>query len=120
MKKQVSRTLIGIVMIVAVFLIIWSISLIKCELLTKSYCDAFATEHQSNEWISDATYFKVLKCDGETSEVYYVSDELGAVLEFRNQNGTWEETTWRTVWAKHGSASETVWPYWWHGIFSLP
>ena len=117
--KIIPRPLIVIIAIIVLFFIVWATSLIKCEVLTNQYYDEFATAHESNAWISDATYFKVLQCDGNTAEVYYVSDELGAVLEFQNQNGVWGETAWCAVWAKHGSASDTIWPYWWHGIFSL-
>lgn len=113
MKKQFPKPLIVIAVILALFLIVWIASLIKCEVLTNKYFDDFALAYQDNGWIDDVTYFKVLRCDGETAEVYYVSADIGLVLEFQNQNGSWAETTWYCVWSSHGSASEFVWPYWW-------
>ena len=113
MKKQIPKTLIVIAAMIVLFLIIWIASLIQCEVLTSKYHDDFAHAHQNNSWINHATRFKVLRCDGATAEVYYVSDELGAVLEFQKQGDAWEETSWHAIWAKHGSASSAVWPYWW-------
>ena len=63
--------------------------------------------------IPKAKWFKVLNCDGNTAEVYYVSDQCGNVLEFVNKSGNWVETRWRIIWSKSGSASDSVWPYWW-------
>ena len=116
MQKRIG---IAIAVVMVAFLIVWAASLIKCEVLTKDHYTEFSDAHYSNSWISDATYFKVLRCDGETAEVYYVSDELGAVLAFRKEGSIWVETGWWAVWAAHGSASETVWPYWWHGNNAL-
>jgi hypothetical protein len=82
-------------------------------LLTNQYHDEFELAYQNNPMITDVKYFKVLNCDGNTAEVYYVSDICGDVLEFVNQNGNWVETSWRTIWSKYGSASDYVWPYWW-------
>ena len=113
MRKTIFKTLIGIATIVALFLLIWIASLIKCEVLTNKYHDQFALAYQNNPMIYDVQYFKVLRCNGETAEVYYVSADCGDVLELRNQDGTWVETSWRTIWSKHGSASNAVWPYWW-------
>ena len=116
MKKRIG---IAISAIIAVFLVVWVGSLIRCEILTKTHYSDFCTAHEDNAWICDAAYFKVLRCDGNTAEVYYVSNDLGAVLEFCKKDSIWEETGWRAVWATHGSASETVWPYWWHGNNAL-
>ena len=69
-----------IIAIVAVFLIIWLGSLIKCEILTNKYYDDFSMAYQSNTWITDIECFKVLKCDGETAEVYYVTEGKGTAF----------------------------------------
>lgn len=100
---------------VLVFLIVWVTALIKCEVLTHRYYDEFAHAHESNTMIGKIAYFKVLECDGETAQVYYVSGgkTTGSVLEFALKDGVWVETEWRTIWSQTGSASDVVWPYWW-------
>lgn len=101
--------------IVAVSLIVWSAALIKCEILTNKYYDDFEYAYQGNSMLGDMEYFKVLKCNGETAEVYYVSkgNISGNVLEFKNQDGVWVEISWEAIWSASGSASNVVWPYWW-------
>ncbi len=114
MNKHVKRIpAYAFVSIVVLFLIVWGVALLKCEFLTHKYYDDFKLAYQSNTMINDVKYFKVLHCDGNTAQVYYVSGDYGNVLSFVNQNGTWAETGWRTIWSKSGSASDSVWPYWW-------
>lgn len=111
MSKHIKRIPLYIL---AAFLLAWGISLLKCEILTHRYYDDFQYAHVNNSWIAEAEEFKVLNCNGDTAEVYYTSETLGCVLTFDRRDGAWVEVTWRAVWAKHGSASEFVWPYWWH------
>ncbi len=119
MNKHVKRIPIyAAALVIVLFLIGWGISLLKCELLTHNYYDEFELAYQNNTMITNVEYFKVLNCDGNTAEVYYVSDDCGDVLEFVNQNGNWIETQWRTIWSNSGTASDCVWPYWWHLFFS--
>ena len=113
MRMQFSKTLIVIAAIVALFLLFWIVSLIKCEILTSKYYDQFALAYQNHPMVYNVEYFKVLRCDGEAAEVYYVSTDCADVLEFRIQDGAWVDTSWRRIWSKHGSASNVVWPYWW-------
>ncbi|MBQ4648858.1 MAG: hypothetical protein IJB76_06840 [Clostridia bacterium] len=113
MNKHIKRIpLYSVLSIIIIFLIVWIASLLKCEFLTHKYYDEFEFAYQNNAMITDVEYFKVLNCDGNTAEVYYVSDTCGDVLEFVNQNGVWVENGWRTIWSKSGSASDVVWPYW--------
>ena len=114
MNKHVKRIPIyAAIAMVAVFLIVWVASIVKCEILTHKYYDEFKAAYKSNSMITDVKYFKVLSCDEEKAEVYYVSDTCGDVLVFKNKNGSWKEIGWRTVWSKVGSASGVVWPYLW-------
>lgn len=114
MNKHIKRLPLYIIVgAVAIFLMVWGSALIKCEILTNKYYDEFKCAYQSNSMISDIEYFKILNCDDATAEVYYVSKGSGNVLKFENQNGTWTQTEWKTVWSKSGSASDAVWPYWW-------
>lgn len=119
MNKHIKRIpLYAVVSIIFVFLIVWVAALLKCEYLTNKYYDEFEFAYRSNTMVNDIEYFKVLKCDGSTAEVYYVSDGCGDVLTFENQNRNWVETHWRTIWSKNGSASDSVWPYWWQHLIT--
>jgi len=114
MSKHVKRIPIyTAASILALFLIVWGASLLKCEWLTREYYDEFEFAYRDNTMITDVEWFKVLMCDGNTAEVYYVSDTCGDIVVFANQNGSWAKTEWRTVWSISGSASGAVWPYWW-------
>lgn len=115
-KKFFSIILVGIVLIPILF---WISSLIKCEVLTHKYYKAFERAYTNNTMLGEMEYFKVLSCDGKTAEVYYVSkDKTDAnVLTFVNDSGTWVETSWNTIWSSSGSASDVIYPYWWHFIY---
>ena len=103
----------------AVFLILWMGSLARCEMLTKEYYDDFKTGHLQTGFHDELEYFKVLSCDGETAEVYYIAKDHanGCVLDFEMQEGVWSMTEWNCIWSDHGSASDAIWPYWWHFIY---
>lgn len=120
MKKR-SEFLIVISVIILVPVIIWLSSLLKCEVLTKKYYSDFSETYKQNSMLSDVEmeYFKVLSVSDETADVYYIEKDMtaGIVLTFEKQNGSWVETNWHTVWAVSGSASETIYPYWWHFIY---
>lgn len=116
MKKHFRRMPLYLCLLAAVlFLLIWGTALIRCEVLTYRHYDDFAHAHESNTMLGEIAYFKVLDCDKETAEVYYVSEgnTVGSVLEFQKTDDGWTEKSWRTVWSKNGSASDVVWPYWW-------
>lgn len=117
MKKHMYWIITAV--IVLLMLIFWISALIKCEILTHNYYDDFALAYTENTMLGEMEYFKVLKCDGKTAEVYYVEKEMlmAHVLTFENQNGSWVETSWWTVWSSIGSASEVIYPYWWHFIY---
>ena len=116
MKKKLITIAIAVIMIPIVF---WVSSLIKCEVLTQKYFDDFENAYAQNTMLEEMEYFKVLQCNGNTAEVYYVSKgKTGAnVLSFEKINDTWVETDWQTIWSTSGSASEVIYPYWWHFIY---
>lgn len=117
MKKHIKRLLLYIPLaIILVFLVVWGASLIKCEILTDKYYDELEYAHIENTMIGKINSFKVLECDGETAEVYYVCDNntVGNVLKYQKENGKWKEIRWDCIWSKQGSADEMIWPYWWH------
>ena len=111
-----------LLLIIAVILtptVIWLSSLIKCEVLTEKYYDDFELAYTQNSMLGDMEYFKVLSCDGVTAEVYYVGKDMSGadVLTFQYTDGQWSQTAWETVWSSTGSASEVIFPYWWHFIY---
>ncbi len=117
MKKKLLSIII--ISVIVVPIVIWIFSLVKCEILTRKYYDDFEYAYTQNSMLDEMEHFKVLRCDGHSAEVYYVSKGMtGAdVLSFENINGIWVETSWKTVWSTPGSASEVIYPYWWHFIY---
>lgn len=105
--------------ILLTFIVIWAVSLIKCKILTHKYFSDFEFAYTQNTMLGDMEYFKVLNCDGQSASVYYVEDGMSCahVLTFEYTDGTWEETSWGTIWSTTGSASEVIFPYWWHFIY---
>lgn len=108
-----------LIAVLVVLLGIWGASLIEAELLTDRFHSDFEYAYAGNSMLGEMEYFKVLECDGMTARVYYVSKGMagGDVLTFEKQDGAWAETGWETIWSKSGSASGTVYPYWWHFIY---
>ena len=100
-------------------------SLIKCEVLTHQHYDEFKDAYKQNTMLGDMEYFKVLNYSPyltyDFAQVYYVSkgNTAGNVLTFKLNNDTdlWEEISWSTIWSTTGSASEVIYPYWWHFIY---
>ena len=117
MKRKILLSLIIIILVI--LLVIWISSLIKCEILTRKYYDDFAFAYTQNTMLGQMQYFKVLSCDDNTAKVYYVSKgRTGAdVLTFERVDGVWQETVWETIWSTSGSASDVIYPYWWHFIY---
>ena len=117
MKKKV----ILIIVIVGILIpaVLWASALIKCEILTQKYYDDFKQAYTQNTMLGEMEYLKVLSCDENIAEVYYVSKGMtdANVLTFENNNGVWQEISWKTIWSTSGSASEVIYPYWWHFIY---
>lgn len=110
---------LAILRICLAVVLIQSIALIKCEVLTHKYYADFQAACRGNSMLGEMEAFKVLRCDGQTAEVYYIETgkTMAHVLSFEKVNGSWEETAWRCIWSTTGSASEVIWPYWWHFIY---
>ena len=119
MKTKMKRILLILIAVILVATVIWASSLIKCEVLTHKYFVEFENAYSQNTMLGEMEYFKVLSCDGKTAEVYYVSTGMtdANVLSFKNIDGTWVVTSWDTIWSDSGSASEVIYPYWWHFIY---
>lgn len=116
MKKKL---ITAIVICAIVPVIFWVLSLIRCEMLTQKYYDDFSKAYMQNTMIEDIEYFNVLSCNENTAKVYYITKNMtvGNVLEFEHKNNNWTQTSWNTIWSKTGSASDIIYPYWWHFIY---
>ncbi len=108
-----------ICVVLALFLVLWLGSLVRCELLTKEYYEDFKSGHLQSGFHDELEYLKVLSCDGTRAEVYYVAGDYanGCVFDFELRDGVWAMTEWSCVWSDYGSASDVIWPYWWHFIY---
>lgn len=105
--------------ILGVLVYIWIADLVKCEILTLVYYDDFEYAYEGNSMLGEMEYFKVLNCNSESAKVYYVEKDMECshVLTFEKMNGVWVENQWEVIWSKTGSASEVIYPYWWHFIY---
>ena len=94
-------------------LVIWGVSLFKCEMLTARYGDEFSEIYKENTMLGDIEYFKVLDYTDSSAKVYYVSHDYsgGDVLAFEKENGEWKYSEWETVWSEMGSTDGFLWPY---------
>ena len=73
MKKH--RKIIWILLAcLAVFVLIQSIALIRCEILTNTYYEDFELAYKDNSMLGEMDSFKVLECDGETG--YFLEQDL--------------------------------------------
>lgn len=103
------------------FLVIWGLSLAKCEVLTALHGDEFLNAYKESDIVGEIEYFKILNYSRDHAEIYFVGkgNSIAEILAFRKYKGEWKYDNWyRTVWsALGGSASEVIWPYWWHFIY---
>ena len=94
-----------------VFLILWSGSLIKCEVNTFLYGKQFNGEYKQTNMISGTPKTKVLKYSKNKAKVYYMDKEGGDIIAFQKKENKWIMDSWDTVWSRTGSADGFVWPY---------
>ena len=120
LKKKRIATLLCIFPLI-VFMLVWSSALISDFVLTHLYGEEFKlTQEKKEEYrLYDIDYFKVVEYDGEKAELYYVcGDNTSAhIVSFSKKTEQWEPESVNTIWAVDGSASEILWPYWWHFIY---
>lgn len=103
-----------------IFLVIWLFSLTKCEVLTIMHGNEFSEVYKENTMISEIDYLKVLNYSDNFARVYYVSEDRSNanILIFIKESDVWKYHAWETtVWSSSGSASDVIWPYWWHFIY---
>ena len=104
------------------FLLIWGISLAKCEILTLMHGDEFSEIYKENTMLGEQEHWKVLDYSKTSARVYYVGlNHSGAdILTFVKENGKWRHDGWDTVWSTSGSADNVIWPYWWDFFYARP
>ena len=109
-----------------IFLINWTGALLRCEVLTHQHYDEFKDAYKQNTMLGEMDYFKVLSYSPyrtfDFAQVYYVGEDHseGVVLTFQYdyETDSWKEISWSVIWSGvGGSASEVIWPYWWHFIY---
>lgn len=107
LKKFACYTLI-------LFLLVWGISILKCEILTYYYGNQFSNIYKENTMIGDIDYLKVLDYSGSNAIVYYVSKNGmgGNIIRYFKTDNSWVIDGWvKTIWSKTGSADGFIWPY---------
>ncbi len=125
-RKTTRKIWIALASPILIFLIFWTSSLIKCEILTEMKREVveeyFASEEGKRILDCEVEYFKVLSVNKHFLRVYYITetDKSGeaAILEteydgreYRNK----EKCVLLTGFG--GSADNFVWPYW-HHVFT--
>lgn len=116
MKKSLKIKRIVLIVIVALlagFLLVWGISMVRNEILTAKYGEQFEDEYKQINLLSGIEYLKVLSYGENKAEIYYVtSDRSSAVLlYFSRIDDKWELDWWDVIWSSSGSADGCVWPY---------
>lgn len=97
---------------------IWLFSLSKCEIYSALYGDEFyGLDESSTNMVEKAKNVKVLEYTTKNAKVYYYDKSGACIFAFEKNNNKWQMKYWDSVWSATGSASEVIWPYWWHFIY---
>ena len=91
------------------FIVIWGISLAKCEILTLIHGNDFSNQamYESNTMIGDMEYIKILDYTENYARIYYVSEDksLGSIIEFSKIDDKWMYSKWAdALWSTSGNA----------------
>ena len=107
-----------LVVVFFVFLVVWLCSLAKCEISSLMHsAEFYGLDESSTNMVKKAENVKVLEYTNEYAKVYYYDKSGACVFEFKKVNERWQMQSWDAVWSATGSASEVIWPYWWHFIY---
>jgi hypothetical protein len=114
-KKRVTERIIAIVLLAfVIFLCIWAVSIIRCEILTALRGNEFTYGYkQTNMLDGEMDQLKVLDYSDTTARVYYIDWRGGDILHFTKKGAEWVYDGWETVWSKTGTADDVIWPYLW-------
>lgn len=98
----------------------WAIPYIRNEYLTFFYGEEFIGREVESGWFKKADTMRVIQYHQTEAKIYYVCDDYtsGNIYTFAKDGaGRWELDRWKTVWSSSGSASEVMWPYFWHIVY---
>ncbi len=111
MKKLLKWLKRIFIVIIVCFVVVWSASILKCEVLTFQHWKEFEGLEESTNMIGNSETVKVLDYSDLSARVYYKNREGGDILTFEKQDGEWVYNKWETIWSRTGSADDFLWPY---------
>lgn len=115
MQKRIFKKhmIVGICSVIAVLLIFWCISVLKCEILTRIHGDEFKDVYQAEDVLKLPDDWKVLSYSNSNASIYYTynDNQGGYVLNYTNTGGDWLFDSWGAAWSSTGSADDYIWPY---------
>jgi sensor histidine kinase regulating citrate/malate metabolism len=100
-----------LILILFIPIIIWVVSLAKCEIYTVLYGHDFKDGYKQTHMLCGSQKVKVLKHSDSKAEVYYVNKEGGDIISFKKVKDQWIMEEWNTIWSRTGSADGFMWPY---------
>ena len=101
------------------FMVVWIGTLLKCDILTAFHGHEFKDTYKQTNMLVKTEHLKVLKYSQDYAEVYCIdkNKSSGDVLHCRKIGEEWDLISWNTIWSDMGSASDVIFPYWWHFIY---
>lgn len=102
-----------LLIIILIFVVVWGLSVAKCEYLTHQYEDKYRDIVE--EFSVGDGYYKILETDWAYTRIYCVVDnEHNKVgVELLVDNPGEKIYTYRTIWSSTGNADGVLWPYLW-------
>lgn len=74
-----------LLIICTIFITVWCICLIKCEIYTHLYGNLFSEGYKQTNLIDGHPKEKVLKYTKNTAKIYYVDKECGNIVLFKKK-----------------------------------
>jgi hypothetical protein len=113
--KRVIKSIV--ILGITIFLLIWGYALLRCEILTHLHWQEFYGYDVLNRITDTLGTVKVLEYSDTKAKVYYIDSRGGIIIEFAKKGEQWGFSGWDVIWSDSGSASDVIWPYWWHFIY---
>ena len=118
--RKIEKTLkiVFLTMFIA-FMVVWIGTLLKCDILTVLHGHEFKDTYKQTNMLGKTEYLKVLKYTRYYAEVYCIdgNKDGGDILYCLKDDGEWVLHSWNTIGSDTGSASDVIFPYWWHFIY---
>ncbi len=109
--------------VVIIFMVVWLGTLLKCDILTILHGEEFEFISDDEEYsFGKIDYLKVMEYNDTYAKVYFIyngynGNDIAFLVNFSKEDGQWTYSSPHTIWATQGSASEVIFPYWWHFIY---